>query len=77
MDWDPMLCLSWMNALKRGQMMMMMIKITLNGKTNLQLSCTKQNSFSTACRLAARAVFQEMEGILSPATEKREWSPNC
>lgn len=53
------------------------IKITLNGTTNLQLSCTKPNSFSTACRLAARAVFWKIEDILSPAAEKREWSPNC
>lgn len=39
--------------------------------TNLQISCTKQDSFSTACRLAAWAVVREVDGILNPAAEKR------
>lgn len=47
-------------------------KITLQGTTNLYLSSPKWNSFSTSCRLAARAVFGETGDILSPAAERTE-----
>lgn len=79
MDWDvmPLSFPGWMLFRGPRRWWWLKKKITLNGTTNLQLSCTKQNSFSRACRLAARAVFWKTEDILSPAAEEREWSPNC